>query len=30
MDLDELEYPAEWANMAYRIAMNYFIYDLSH
>jgi hypothetical protein len=27
---DEPEYPAEWANMAYRIAMNYFVYDLSH
>src|ERR1041385_1105640 len=27
---DEPVYPAEWANMAYRIAMNYFVYDLSH
>jgi hypothetical protein len=27
---DEPEYPAELANMAYRIAMNYFVYDLSH
>jgi hypothetical protein len=27
---DEPEYPAEWANMAYRIAMDYFVYDLSH
>ena len=27
---DEPEYPAEWANMAYRIAMNYFVYDLTH
>jgi len=30
MDLHEPEYPAEWADMAYRIAMNYFVYDLSH
>jgi hypothetical protein len=27
---DEPEYPAELANMAYRIAMNYFVYDLTH
>jgi len=27
---DDPAYPAEWANMAYRIAMNYFVYDLSH
>jgi len=27
---DEPEYPAEWANMAYRIAMDYFIYDFTH
>jgi len=27
---DEPAYPAEWANMAYRIGMNYFVYDLTH
>jgi hypothetical protein len=27
---DDPAYPAEWANMAYRIGMNYFVYDLSH
>jgi len=27
---DDPAYPADWANMAYRIAMNYFVYDLSH
>jgi hypothetical protein len=27
---DDPAYPAEWANMAYRTAMNYFVYDLSH
>jgi len=27
---DDPAYPAEWANMAYRIAMDYFVYDLSH
>jgi hypothetical protein len=23
-------YPEKWASLAYRIAMNYFIYDLTH
>src|SRR5665213_274341 len=27
---DEAEYKEQWASLAYRIAMNYFIYDLSH
>jgi len=27
---DEPAYPAEWANMAYRIGMNYIVYDLTH
>ena len=27
---DEPEYEEKWASLAYRIAMNYFIYDLSH
>jgi hypothetical protein len=27
---DEPEYLEKWASLAYRIAMNYFIYDLSH
>jgi Domain of unknown function (DUF4159) len=27
---DEPRYPEKWASLAYRIAMNYFIYDLSH
>ena len=27
---DDPAYPAEWANMAYRIGMNYFVYDLTH
>ncbi len=27
---DNPEYPAERANLAYRIAVNYFVYDLSH
>jgi hypothetical protein len=27
---DEPEYPEKWASLAYRIAMNYFTYDLTH
>jgi len=27
---DDPRYPERWASLAYRIAMNYFIYDLSH
>jgi len=27
---DDPRYPEKWASLAYRIAMNYFIYDLSH
>jgi hypothetical protein len=27
---DDPEYPEEWANMAYRIATNYVVYDLTH
>jgi hypothetical protein len=27
---DEPEYHENWASLAYRVAMNYFIYDLSH
>jgi hypothetical protein len=27
---DEPQYQEKWASLAYRIAMNYFIYDLSH
>ena len=27
---DEPRYPEKWASLAYRIAMNYFVYDLSH
>jgi Domain of unknown function (DUF4159) len=27
---DNPEYPEKWASLAYRIAMNYFIYDLTH
>jgi len=27
---DDPEYPEKWAGLAYRIAMNYFIYDLTH
>ena len=27
---DEPEYPEKWASLAYRIAMNYFVYDLTH
>jgi hypothetical protein len=27
---DEPRYPEKWASLAYRIAMNYFTYDLSH
>jgi hypothetical protein len=27
---DEARYPEKWSSLAYRIAMNYFIYDLTH
>jgi hypothetical protein len=27
---DEARYKEQWASLAYRIAMNYFVYDLSH
>jgi hypothetical protein len=27
---DEPRYPEKWTSLAYRIAMNYFVYDLSH
>ena len=27
---DEAEYLEKWASLAYRIAMNYFVYDLTH
>jgi len=27
---DDPSYPEKWASLAYRIAMNYFVYDLSH
>ncbi|MBZ5601894.1 MAG: DUF4159 domain-containing protein [Acidobacteriia bacterium] len=27
---DDPEYPEKWASLAYRIAMNYFMYDLTH
>ena len=27
---DDPRYPEKWASLAYRIAMNYFVYDLSH
>jgi hypothetical protein len=27
---DEPEYQEKWASLAYRIAMNYFVYDLTH
>ena len=27
---DDARYPEKWASLAYRIAMNYFIYDLTH
>jgi len=28
--LNAPRYPEKWAALAYRIAMNYFIYDLTH
>ena len=27
---DEARYPEKWSSLAYRIAMNYFVYDLTH
>ncbi len=27
---DNPRYPEKWASLAYRIAMNYFVYDLTH
>ncbi len=27
---DEARYLEKWASLAYRIAMNYFVYDLTH
>ena len=27
---DDPRYPEKWASLAYRIAMNYFVYDLTH
>ena len=27
---DEPRYPEKWASLAYRVAMNYFVYDLTH
>jgi hypothetical protein len=27
---DDPKYPEKWASLAYRIAMNYFVYDLTH
>jgi hypothetical protein len=27
---DDPRYPEKWASLAYRIAMNYFLYDLTH
>jgi hypothetical protein len=27
---DEARYPERWSSLAYRIAMNYFVYDLTH
>ena len=27
---DDPKYPEKWASLAYRIAMNYFLYDLTH
>jgi hypothetical protein len=27
---DDPRYPEKWASLAYRIAMNYFMYDLTH
>jgi hypothetical protein len=27
---DEARYQEKWASLAYRIAMNYFVYDLTH
>ena len=27
---DEAEYKEKWAGLAYKIAMNYFVYDLTH
>jgi hypothetical protein len=27
---DEPKYSEKWAALAYRIAMNYFVYDLTH
>ncbi len=27
---DEARYPEKWASLGYRIAMNYFVYDLTH
>jgi hypothetical protein len=27
---DEPDYQEKWASLAYRIGMNYFIYDLTH
>jgi hypothetical protein len=27
---DDARYAEKWASLAYRIAMNYFIYDLTH
>jgi len=27
---DDARYPEKWASLAYRIAMNYFVYDLTH
>ena len=27
---DDARYPEKWANLAYRIAVNYVVYDLTH
>ncbi len=27
---DEARYPEKWSSLAYRVAMNYFVYDLTH
>jgi hypothetical protein len=27
---DEPEYKEKWASLAYRVAMDYFVYDLTH
>jgi len=27
---DDAKYSEKWASLAYRIAMNYFVYDLTH